>query len=454
MKAVIMAGGLGSRLQPLTNGCPKPMVSFVNRPVLDHILALLKHHYFSEVVITVQYEAQQIRNYLGDGKHLGMTIHYAVEETSLGTAGSIKNAQPYLDNETLLVISGDAITNIDLSGVLQFHRERPALATLALKQVADPHQYGIVVTDDNGRVRHYVEKPAPEQVISNTVNTGIYVLEPEVLALMEHGRAYDFSADIFPLLLKQNTLFGYLTDGYWRDIGTIQSYLTALADALTGQMSLISHPLPDEPVTPEVEDRRLPGGGREYSYHKGKEQAIMALLKNQKLYLVYWITLALAVLVSDYILGPLIQFPFLFIIPVTLASWYSGRVWGFVLGSALPLGRLLFFAFWTVPWTPLEASVNALIRICVLLLIAFLVDRTAKQSRSLTKEVQVLKGLLPICGFCKKIRNEDNTWEQLERYISQHSEAQFSHGFCPDCAREHYPEYFNDYAFDNKQAAH
>lgn len=237
MKAVVMAGGFGSRLYPLTADCPKAMISFINKPVLAHILDLLMRHHFSEVVITVQYLAHQIQEYFGDGRHLGMTIHYALEDAPLGTAGSVKNAQPYLADEPFLVISGDIVTDIDLSRLWQFHRRNDALATLALKQVADSREYGVVVTDSSGRIKQYLEKPGGEQMISNTVNIGVYILDPEVLGWMEPGLAYDFSYDIFPLMLAQNrSIFGYRVDDYWRDMGTPSSYMQATTDVLTGRV--------------------------------------------------------------------------------------------------------------------------------------------------------------------------------------------------------------------------
>lgn len=237
MKAVIMAGGLGSRLYPLTADCPKPMVPFVNKPVLAHILDLLKRHHFSEVIITVSYLAHQIQEYFGDGRHLGITIHYAQEDAPLGTAGSVKNAQPYLDNEPFLVISGDIVTDIDLSSLWRFHRQKDALATMALKPVANPSDYGVVVAGSGGRIKRYLEKPGPEQIISNTVNIGIYVFNPEILTWMEPGVAYDFSYDIFPSLLAQKqSFFAYQIDDYWRDMGTLSSYMQATADALTGKV--------------------------------------------------------------------------------------------------------------------------------------------------------------------------------------------------------------------------
>jgi mannose-1-phosphate guanylyltransferase/phosphomannomutase len=240
MKAIIMAGGRGSRLHGLTVQYPKPMLPFLNKPVLAHILNLLKYHRITEVVITVQYLAEQIWSYFGDGHTLGMVIHYAVEETPLGTAGSVKNAQPYLDNEPFLVISGDIITDIDLSGAWQFHQAKEALATLVLKRVTDPLGYGIVVTDWEGRIRHYLEKPDYIEVVSSMINTGIYILDPEVLNMMKPNRAYDFSYDIFPQLVRQNApIFGCLTAGYWGDMGSIQGYMAATADALMGRVKHI-----------------------------------------------------------------------------------------------------------------------------------------------------------------------------------------------------------------------
>ncbi|GAB4546200.1 MAG: mannose-1-phosphate guanyltransferase [Anaerolineae bacterium] len=236
MKAVVMAGGSGSRLRPLTVNRPKPMVPIVNKPALAHILDLLKHYNFSEVIITVQYLADYIEDYFGDGSSLNLRIHYCVEETPLGTAGGVRNAKQYLD-ETFLVISGDALTDIDLSALLQFHRERGSFATLTLKSVPDPLEYGIVTTDEEGRITQFLEKPGWGQVISDTVNTGIYVLEPEILSLLEPNQAYDFSRDVFPSLLRRNLpLFGYVSDGYWCDIGNIQAYMKATGDVLEGRV--------------------------------------------------------------------------------------------------------------------------------------------------------------------------------------------------------------------------
>lgn len=240
MKAVVMAGGLGTRLRPLTKAYPKPMTPFIDKPVLGHILALLKRHHISDVIITVQYLADQIQAHFGDGSSLGMRIHYVIESEPLGTAGGVKQAQPFLDDDTFMVISGDLITDVNLQPVLQFHQDKDAMATLVLKQVDDPLDYGTVITDETGRIRDYVEKPTPEQVISKTVNTGIYILEPDILNCMEPDQIYDFSEDIIPQLLQQQVpLYGYVVEGYWCDMGTIDDYVNATADALNGKLGQI-----------------------------------------------------------------------------------------------------------------------------------------------------------------------------------------------------------------------
>ncbi len=236
MKAVVMAGGAGSRLRPLTIARPKPLIPMVNKPVLGHILDLLKFHGFSEVVITVQHLAEHIEDYFGDGNGQGMSIRYSVEGLPLGTAGSVAHARDFLD-DTFLVISGDAVTDIDLAAIVNFHKEHEALVTVTLKQVKDPLDYGVVVTDPEGRITQFLEKPSWGDVISDRVNTGIYVLEPQVLTDLKPDTPYDFSQDVLPPLLSQGApLFGYVADGYWSDVGTVESYVDAISDVLEGQV--------------------------------------------------------------------------------------------------------------------------------------------------------------------------------------------------------------------------
>ncbi len=168
----------------------------------------------------------------------------------------------------------------------------------------------------------------------------------------------------------------------------------------------------------------------------------MKFLQNTKLYPFFWILISTIVLVLDYVTGPVIQFPILFVIPVALSSWYTSRAFGLILSFALPLTGVLMIKLWGLPWSNLEIIINIIIRISILALISYLMHKTARQNEELKKEIHVLKGILPICSFCKKIRNENGEWEVLESYIDKRSEAQFSHGLCPDCAHAHYPEIF------------
>src|SRR5690606_29770763 len=177
--------------------------------------------------------------YFGDGDELGMNLHYATEEMPLGTAGSVKNAADKLRDDRFLVISGDALTDIDLTDMVRFHRETGALVTIGLKRVPNPLEFGIVIVDEAGRVQRFLEKPTWGQVFSDTVNTGIYVMEPEVLNEVASGEASDWSADVFPKLLERGApIYGYVADGYWEDVGSHESYLKAQADALSGKVQL------------------------------------------------------------------------------------------------------------------------------------------------------------------------------------------------------------------------
>jgi mannose-1-phosphate guanylyltransferase / phosphomannomutase len=238
MKAVVMAGGAGSRLRPLTISRPKPMVPIVNKPVMAHILDLLKRHGITDIIVTVQYMADDIQDNFGDGHNIGMNIQYSVEEVPLGTAGSVKNAQAMLD-DTFLVISGDALTDFDLTEIIAQHKARKAMATLTLYRVPNPLEYGVIVLDASGRVQRFLEKPSWGEIISDTVNTGIYVLEPQVLDYFEPDTPFDFSKDLFPILLQRgDPLYGYIASGYWCDVGNFQEYMRATADLLEGRVHL------------------------------------------------------------------------------------------------------------------------------------------------------------------------------------------------------------------------
>ncbi len=233
-----MAGGEGTRLRPLTSNQPKPMVPIVGKPCMEHILELLKRHGFEDVIVTVAFLPQAIRSYFGGGETLGIDVGYSVEESPLGTAGSVRLAAGRLD-DTFLVISGDALCDVDLGRLVEFHREKHASVTIGLKSVDNPLEFGIVVTDDDGRIERFLEKPSWGQVFSDTINTGIYVLEPEVLRHVPTDRPYDFSTELFPLLLKMGRpMYGCVLDGYWQDIGNLDQFRQANFDALDERVRL------------------------------------------------------------------------------------------------------------------------------------------------------------------------------------------------------------------------
>jgi mannose-1-phosphate guanylyltransferase / phosphomannomutase len=242
MKAVIMAGGEGTRLRPLTSLRPKPMVPIVNQPVMEHIIGLVKHYGVEHIVATLAFMPGVIQDYFGAGEEWGVEIDYAVEETPLGTAGSVKNAEQYLRDgtpeaeEPFIVISGDAITDINLREVVDFHKARGGAVTIALKRVPDPLDFGVVVTDEDGRIERFLEKPTWGQVFSDTINTGIYVVEPWVLDHIPTDAAYDFSADLFPKLMGLgHDLYGIVCDGYWCDVGSKETYVDVHRDILDGK---------------------------------------------------------------------------------------------------------------------------------------------------------------------------------------------------------------------------
>ncbi|MGC8874216.1 MAG: sugar phosphate nucleotidyltransferase [Chloroflexia bacterium] len=238
MKAVIMAGGQGTRLRPLTINRPKPMVPLVDRPVMAHIVGLLRKHGFNEIVATLQYLASDVQDYFEDGAAFGVELHYSIEDVPLGTAGSVKQAEALLD-EPFLVISGDALTDFDLRAVFAYHQERDALVTITLTRVPNPLEYGVIIVDEEGRVRQFLEKPSWSEVFSDTVNTGIYVLDPRIFDYIEPGQVVDFSKDLFPRLLQAGEpIYGYIASGYWCDIGNIQEYMRATADYLEGRVQL------------------------------------------------------------------------------------------------------------------------------------------------------------------------------------------------------------------------
>jgi mannose-1-phosphate guanylyltransferase/phosphomannomutase len=239
MRAVLMAGGSGTRLRPLTCDLPKPMVPILNRPIAEHIINLLKRHHITEVVATLHYLPDVLRDYFQDGSDFGVQMTYAVEEDQpLGTAGCVKNIAELLD-ETFLVISGDSITDFDLTAAIEFHKQKKSKATLILTRVPNPIEFGVVITDEQHRIRRFLEKPSTSEIFSDTVNTGTYILEPEVLEYLPSNIECDFSKDLFPLLLdKDEPMYGYVADGYWCDVGHLDAYREAQYDGLEHKVKL------------------------------------------------------------------------------------------------------------------------------------------------------------------------------------------------------------------------
>lgn len=239
MRAVLMAGGSGTRLRPLTSDLPKPMVPILNRPIAEHIINLLKRHQITEVVATLHYLPDVLRDYFQDGSNFGVQMTYAVEEDQpLGTAGCVKNIAELLD-ETFLVISGDSITDFDLSAAIEFHKQKKSKATLILTRVPNPIEFGVVISDEEGRIRRFLEKPSTSEIFSDTVNTGTYILEPEVLEYLPANTESDFSKELFPLLLSKNEpMYGYIAQGYWCDVGHLDAYREAQYDGLHGKVKL------------------------------------------------------------------------------------------------------------------------------------------------------------------------------------------------------------------------
>ncbi len=238
MNGVIMAGGFGTRLRPLTASVPKPMVPVGDKPLMQYVVEHLLRHQLERQVSLLFFQPEIIRNHFGDGSAYGVQMRYRRADADYGTAGSVKNAEDLLEDR-VLIVSGDVLTNLDLSAALAFHEERGALATMVLIRVDNPTEFGVVITHEDGRIDRFLEKPGWGEVISDTVNTGIYILEKEVIRDLPGAEFVDFSQDVFPKLLsRQAPLYGYVADGYWRDIGSPESYRHAHDDIWAGQLRI------------------------------------------------------------------------------------------------------------------------------------------------------------------------------------------------------------------------
>ena len=238
MQAVIMAGGFGTRLRPLTNNLPKPMIPMANRPMMEHIVDLVRAHGMTRLVTLLYFQPEVIERHFGDGSDFGVAMTYLTATEDYGTAGAVKFAAPRLEGPCL-VISGDVLTDFDLTQAIAFHQARRAIATIVLTRVENPLQYGLVITDPEGRVTRFLEKPSWSEVFTDTVNTGIYILEPEALDFIPPHTDFDFSRDLFPLLMREERpLYGYVAGGYWRDVGDLIEYRLAHRDILAGAVKV------------------------------------------------------------------------------------------------------------------------------------------------------------------------------------------------------------------------
>lgn len=249
MKAVILVGGEGTRLRPLTYTIPKPMIPLANRPFLEHVIEYLKSHGIDDIVLSMCYRPDVIERHFGDGRRFGIRLTYVVEESPLGTAGGVKNVEKHLD-DTFFVFNGDVLTDLDLTEMLKSHRARGAKATLGLTPVEDPTAYGLVETHDDLRVKAFVEKPTWDRVTTNLINAGTYVLEPEVLDHVPPDTFYMFERGLFPFLLQRgDPVYAFPSDAYWIDVGTPEKYLTVHHDLLSGKTT---RPLSGKALKPGV----------------------------------------------------------------------------------------------------------------------------------------------------------------------------------------------------------
>lgn len=256
MKAVILAGGMGMRLRPVTGAGPKPMVPLLGRPLMEHIISLLRAQGFTDICAAVRYRAGDIMAWFGDGSRFGVKLQYRLEQSPLGTAGAVKNCQDFCGDEDVLVISGDAACDFDLAALMTEHKRRDAAVTLALFRHPEPLRYGLAVTDEADNIRGFVEKPDWNRVVTDLVNTGIYVVSPRAMAQVPVEQEFDFARDLFPLLLEQGErLLGLPMTGYWCDVGTPLSYYRCCADALEGRLKL---ELPDAFRQPATAGAEIP----------------------------------------------------------------------------------------------------------------------------------------------------------------------------------------------------
>jgi len=268
MQALILAGGKGTRLRPLTVYTPKPIVPVMNRPFLLYQIDVLKKAGIEDITLSLSYQPDKIQHVLGNGSDFGVNLRYITEPTPMGTGGAYRFAADAL-RETTIVFNGDILTNLDIATLLEFHSSTRAEATISLMPVDDPSRYGLVETDDSGRVLRFIEKPSPEETAKtdiNTINAGVYVLEPSILDIIAKGENKSFEYDVFPEILRRETpFFAYtMSSEYWLDIGTPESYLKAHLDFLDGKIEgfTLEHETDFESATrSEIDGRSIIGSG-------------------------------------------------------------------------------------------------------------------------------------------------------------------------------------------------
>ena len=239
MKSVILAGGFGTRLRPLTCNIPKPVAPLANKPIMEHLVDLLKKHNIKDIISALYFQPESIISHFGDGSKFGVKMDYITTEAELGTAGCVKYAAKHIDG-TFIVMSGDVLTDFDLTKAIEFHKKKKAAATMVLTRVDNPLAFGVVIADKNGKIARFLEKPSWGEVFSDTINTGIYILEKEVLDLIPAERDFDFSKNLFPLMLqKKMPLFGYVAKGYWKDVGSLSEYRISHYDVMARKLEVI-----------------------------------------------------------------------------------------------------------------------------------------------------------------------------------------------------------------------
>ena len=239
MKAVVMAGGFGTRIQPLTHSRPKPMLPIMNKPMMEHTMMNLRDLGISEFIVLLYFKPEIIKDYFGDGSDFGIKITYVVPDDDYGTAGAVKLAQEYIGDDNFIIISGDLVTDFDFQKIFDYHKEKNSKLTITLTSVENPLEFGVVIANENGKIEKFLEKPSWGEVFSDTINTGIYIIEPEILDYIPKNENYDFAKDLFPSLMHEGVdlMAGY-ADGYWRDVGNPESYRDVYDDILTDKIQL------------------------------------------------------------------------------------------------------------------------------------------------------------------------------------------------------------------------